>query len=221
MKVNTWKTLLDFDGQVITDYFQRLVERGKINAFKSFQHSNCDTHQEFIWVVEIKKRWMYECKVVVYPTHEEMKTDLEMSSSRRCVIVSCKTKSQTILLSKIKSKLFSVMYGAKAERHVESIVNNELELEGGATIHSFPSSKNDDLNGADLHIYLRPDPKSDVIRIPLQIKSINTNDEKLQAHFVKFPHIPVLLYKNDSEYIKSEIVRLINEYVAKLERSEI
>ncbi len=204
----------DFDDQAVTDYFQFLVKAGKIHAFKSFQHQDLDQYQQYTWVVTIKKRWEYVCTIVLFPSEECRNLDLAYELSRSCVIVTSREKPQRQILNKVKSRLLPVIFGAEAERHVEKVVNTELALEGGATIHCFPSSMNDDINGVDMNIYYRPNQRSDVIKMPLQIKFETVSKIKLQSHIDKFPHIPVLLYKKDSEYIRSEIVRLLNYHIA-------
>jgi Tat protein secretion system quality control protein TatD with DNase activity len=215
MEESTSKTLLDFDGQVITDYFQSLVNSKQIESMCLFEQKEKSTHIKYSWHLVIKKRWSYKCVIVLHSADVRRDSVEVTSLSRRCKIVLHRHESIVMLKGCVKNAIQSVLRGVNAEKFVMNVINNELVLKNNGSFHCFPTSEKDDKNGADLSVYYKENPSSIAVRIQIQVTRDSMESEKVVNHLIKYPNIPILVFKEDSEYIKDRVIEIFNDYFEK------
>ncbi|MBP6856486.1 MAG: hypothetical protein KBC42_00860 [Candidatus Pacebacteria bacterium] len=215
MGKSTSKTLEDFDGQVITDYFQNLVNSKQIESMFLFEKTEEPSYVEYTWHLEIKKRWSYKCVIVLHSADVKRDSIEVKSLSRRCRIVLHQHESIAMLMGCVNNAIQSVLRGVHAEKFVMNVINNELVLKNNGAFHCFPTSEKDDRNGADLSVYYKENPSSIAVRIQIQVTRDSMESDKVVNHLIKYPNIPILVFKEDSEYIKDKVIEIFNDYFEK------
>ncbi len=221
MEESTSKTLEDFDGQVITDYFQRLLDSKKIYSVSHFEQKEEPSYIEYTWHLVIKKRWSYKCVIVLHSADATRNSIKVRSLSRRCRIVLHRLESVATLIGCVNNAVQAVLRGVHAERFVMNVINNELMLKNNGSFHCFPTSAKDDRNGADLSVYYKENPSSSAVRIQIQVTRESMESDKVVNHLIKYPQFPILFFKEDSEYIKDKIIEIFNDYFEKKQTSSM
>jgi hypothetical protein len=213
MEESMSKALDDFDGQVITDHFQSLVNLNKIYSFDSFQYKKKKPFKKYHWQLVIKKRWKYDCVVEIHSKDTEYFNPKITSSSRFCKIKVHQSEKLSVLKIHILKEFALVCRGVEAEKYVMSVINNKIDLNNDISVHCFPSSATDDMKGIDFYLYVRMSPKSDVIKIPIQVKCALPDSKYVNKHLRDFPHVPIIFYKRNVYHIKQRILEIIDEQI--------
>ncbi len=213
------QTLEDFDGQVITDYFQTFVDKKKINGFEYFATKSGTEWIEYKWNTQIRKRWKYECIIIVYTNNKKYFSPHVKTSSRFCKINVHQSQKLSQIIKIVCTCFEQVLRGAEAEKLVMNIINNDLVLPDRVCAHCFPASSKDDINGVDLNMYLRVTPRSDVVKLPLQVKRTRFNSRKMLRfqNILKFKlntsNVYIVAVDNNVDEIKKQLFQIVMENI--------